>query len=275
MICAWQEFLAILPNWLAIEVDKLGKQQLQELRLRYGQVPQLKLGQKSIWLNRKIQQEDLNFVVNTASHYSPWASKSISFGYLTAPGGHRIGLCGDGVIREDGSHWIREVRSLCIRIARDFPGVAMPCANLSGSVLILGSPGSGKTTLLRDLIRQVSRYEQICVIDERRELFPEVFQHGMQMDVLTGCSKSAGMEMLLRTMGPNCIAVDEITSEADCDSILRACHCGVRLLATAHGDSVNDLRKRPIYRLLMEQRVFDHVLLLDADKSWKEVQVSA
>ena len=124
MICAWQELLSILPSWLASEVDKSGRESLQELRLRLGQAPQLKFGYKSGWLNRKVSREDLNFVINTASRYSPWASKSISQGYLTAGGGHRIGLCGEGFYREDGSCWIREVRSVCIRVARDFPGIA-------------------------------------------------------------------------------------------------------------------------------------------------------
>lgn len=275
MICAWQELLSILPSWLAKEVDKFGGENLQELRLRLGQAPQLKFGSRSAWLNRKASREDLNFVINTASRYSPWASKSIAQGYLTAGGGHRIGLCGEGFYREDGSCWIREVQSVCIRVARDFPGIAKECGQTSGSVLILGPPGSGKTTFLRDLIRQRSEIAQVCVVDERGELFPDGFLMGKELDVLTGCEKADGIEMLLRTMAPSCIAVDEITSEMDCDSILRACHCGVKLLATAHGDSVEDLQRRPIYRLLMEHGVFDHLLVMGMDKSWKEVQIPA
>lgn len=275
MICAWQEFLSVLPSWMMKEVDEYGCTQLQELRLRLGQVPQLKLGTESKWLHRRVSGEDLKFVINTASRYSPWASKTISQGYLTVSGGHRIGLCGEGFYRDDGSCWIRELRSICIRVAKDLPGVAEACGKITGSVLILGPPGSGKTTFLRDLIRQRSEIAQVCVVDERGELFPEGFREGKQLDVLTGCGKADGIEMLLRTMGPSCIAVDEITSESDANSILRAGHCGARFLATAHGDSVEDLHRRPVYRLLMEHGVFDHLLVMSTDKSWKEVEIPA
>ncbi len=68
--------------------------------------------------------------------------------------------------------------------------------------------------------------------------------------------------MLLRTMGPQCIAVDEITAEKDCCALLHASFCGVQLLATAHAGSVSDLYRRPAYRMLTRQKLFDRVLLL-------------
>ena len=163
---------------------------------------------------------------------------------------------------------MKNISSLCIRIARDFPGIAASASKLPGSLLILGPPGWGKTTLLRDLIRQLENTEKIGVVDERGELFQEGIPRGNRVDILSGCPKQDGIPMLLRTMGPTCIAVDEITTAEDTGALLQAANCGVRLLATAHGSSVSDLRLRKIYRPLLENAVFAAVLVLKKDKSF-------
>ena len=136
---------------------------------------------------------------------------------------------------------------------------------IKGSVLILGPPGWGKTTLLRDLIRRIGNLETVGVVDERGELFPEGFEKGKRVDIITGCPKENGIFLLLRTMGPSSIAVDEITDQKDALSILRAANCGVRLLASAHADSLQGFRKREIYSVLLENHVFDAVLILKKD----------
>lgn len=269
MMCAWKELLGILPQRLRRDVDSLGKESLEELRLRMGAPPELVTGTGSRWLSTAVTREDLNFVVNAASRYSPWAAVTASQGYLTAPGGHRIGLCGEAVCRNGVLEGIREISSLCIRVARDFPGVAGKAGDNTGSVLILGAPGWGKTTLLRDLIRQRGAREQVSVVDERGELFPAGFSRGQRVDVLTGCPKAEGILTVLRTMGPSVIAVDEITEEGDCMALLKAVNCGVQLLATAHACSVEDIRNRKIYGELIRNRVFDTFLVLRKDKSYK------
>lgn len=269
MKCGWKELLAILPLPMREEVDKLGREEAQELRLRLGRPPELVLNAGSRWLPHSVTAQDLSFVVHTASKYSPWAATTVSQGYITAPGGHRIGMCGDGIVKEDKFAGIRTATSLCIRIARDFSGIGAKAAGISGNILVIGPPGSGKTTLLRDLIRQISNSgNAVTVVDERGELFPAGFEQGKRTDVLTGCSKVQGLSMALRTMGPSCIAVDEITAESDCTALIESGWCGVRLLATAHASSLQDLRTRPIYKALWETRLFDNVLILRKDKSW-------
>lgn len=271
MICPWKEFLSILPAWLANEVNKRSAQSLLELRLRLDQPPQLIEKTGSLWLNRKVTANDLNFCVNTASRYSPWSAQSSAQGYITAPGGHRIGLCGSAVVHDGCMSGIRTVRSLCIRIAHDFPGIAERYAHLTGSILIIGPPGSGKTTLLRDLIRQISLVETVAVVDERSELFPEgCFSLGKSQDVLSGCPKPHAINTLLRTMGPDTIAVDEITASEDCEALLHAGWCGVRLIATAHAAGISDLKKRPVYEPLISKRMFEHVLVVHRDKTVHE-----
>ena len=274
MICAWQEFLKLLPSDLRQQVDKPGYMELQELRLRVGYKPELVLRDRSLWLDKKTDKLEVRFIINAVSQYSPWAATSMASGFITAPGGHRIGFCGDVVTQNGVITGIREVSSLCLRIARSFPGISGD--GLNGSVLIIGKPGSGKTTLLRDLIRQRSEKGSgsICVVDERCELFPTAqgmhcFDPGPRTDILSACSKASGVLMLLRTMGPQSIAVDEITAEEDCEALLNAGWCGVNLLATAHAADRNDLLHRPVYRSIITNHLFDTLVIMQPDKSWR------
>lgn len=274
MICAWQEFIKLLPVSLRHPVDKSYRDELIELRLRVGRKPELVLPRGSVWIEKETVKQDIQFIVNAVSQYSPWAAASMANGFLTAPGGHRIGFCGDVVTQNGMITGFREVSSLCMRVARSFPGIAGD--GVYGSALIIGRPGSGKTTLLRDLIRRQSEKGSgsICVVDERCELFPMVrglhcFDPGPKTDILSSCAKANGVLMVLRTMCPQYIAVDEITEEADCEALLNAGWCGVNLLATAHAADRNDLLQRPVYRLITANHIFDTLVIMQADKSWR------
>ena len=270
MQCAWKELLSVLPAWMRQDMDRLGRDSLQELRLRRGENPMLITCMGTDTLRRTVTEEDLEFCINTASRYSPWTSSSVGRGYLTAAGGHRIGLCGEAVVRDGKLETLRNIRSLCIRVARDFPGIAKGIPSGS-SLLVIGPPGWGKTTLLRDMIRRRSEEGlQTGVVDERGELFPaDAFPAGPCTDVLTGCAKADGIHILLRTMGPQCIAVDEITQPEDCLALAQAAGCGTTLLATAHASTLQDLRRRPVYRPLLETGLFDAVIVMRPDKSWR------
>lgn len=270
MKCTWESLLSIVPQRLRQEVDRLGQKTLEELHLRIGQPVELILGGVSCQLDTNTTGEDIRFVINSASRYSPWSVSTVSKGYLTAIGGHRIGLCGECVVQDGQVTAIREVYSLCIRVARDFPGIGKNAPD-SGSLLILGPPGAGKTTLLRDIIRfRSTRGTAVSVVDERGELFPggNLFDPGPRTDVLTGCNKAQGVDIALRTMGPKCIAVDEITAPEDCQALVSALWCGVDLLATAHAANSNDLHSRPVYQPLVQTGLFDRVIVLSRDKSW-------
>lgn len=276
MRCHWQAFLKILPAWLQEPVDKLGKENMTELRLRTGSAPELVLTDRSVWLTREVTINDIAFCVNAASQYSPWTTSTIRDGYLTAQGGHRIGVCGDVITHHEGQPCLQNITSLCIRVARDFPDIAAALPIDTGSVLIIGPPGSGKTTFLRDLIRQRSNQGRgsVSVVDERGELFPTTrgqscFATGKRTDVLCGISKERGIYSVIRAMGPAVIAVDEITAKADCDALVHAMWCGVDVLASAHASCAQDLYRRSIYRPLVESNIFNTLIVLQYDKSWR------
>lgn len=269
MICAWKELLGILPQRFRQEVDRHGREEAKEIRLRLGNPPELALGTKRVYLKDMVSREDLNYCVNTASRHSPWAAATMAKGFLTVPGGHRMGVCGQAVIHQGVITGIREISSLCIRVAREFPGIADDLSTISGSILILGAPGWGKTTLLRDLIRHKAQNgTSIAVVDEREELFPAGVGEIKGIDVISGCPKADGVDMLLRTMGPEVIAMDEITAKEDCEALQAAAWCGVTLLATAHAASLRDFLHRPVYEPLVRKNLFDHLVILHPDKSW-------
>ena len=275
MRCAWQAFVNLVPIWMRSVVDKQGKDSLLELRLRLNAPPLLMTKTNQIWLDRPVSSEDMRFSINIASKYSPWAAATTASGYITSSGGHRIGICGEAVVADGRMIGIKNVSSLCIRVARDFPGIARESLKHDGSVLVIGKPGSGKTTLLRDMIRQRSDKGQgvVAVVDEREEIFPRwnneiCFKTGRHTDVLSGCNKAQGIDAVLRNMGPETIAVDEITARADCDALIHAGWCGVKLFATAHAGCRQDLMSRPIYRPIMESGIFDTLIIMHDDKSW-------
>lgn len=269
MKCLWNEVLAVLPIWMREEVDRLGKEKCREIRLRCNAPPEVVLVKESRWLNGEITQADIQFCLNVASDYSPWTSVYTSRGFIAIPGGHRIGLCGDVVVQNGNVTTFRNVRSVCIRVARD---IATAGANvvITGSCLILGAPGWGKTTLLRNLARNLSRDYTVTVVDERGELFPEGFRKGRRMDVLTGCPKTAGIDMALRTMCPEYIVVDEITAGEDCTALKNAVGCGVNLLASAHASSLMDLKRRPIYQQLLDIVEFEKIIILKQDQTYTQ-----
>ena len=249
-----QQLLSILPQRLR----NADFRDVRELRLRLGQKPKLDFRE----INGEVTGEELRYIVNAASKYSPWSAASMAEGYLTAPGGHRIGLCGEGA-----GETLREITSVCIRIARDYAGIAAGLP-MEGNLLILGAPGTGKTTLLRDYVRQRARRCAVAVVDERREIFPEGFDRSGSIDVLSGVPKGRGMDMALRCMSPRVIALDEITCADDCEALVRAAWCGVDLVATAHANDIRDLKERKVYRPLWETGLFTEAAVLDSGQCW-------
>ncbi len=276
MRCDWQSFIKLTPAWMHDFLNTHGKDTLLELRLRLGLQPELVTSGGSLWIHNPVTKSDLVFCINAASRYSPWATATIADGYITAQGGHRIGICGTAAVTDRTVRSVREPTSVCMRVARDFPGIASGMDKIGGSVLIVGKPGSGKTTLLRDMIRRRSNNGtgSIAVVDEKCELFPMEgekfwFSPGMRTDILSGCSKPQGIEMVLRNMGPSMIAVDEITAAEDCAALHHAAWCGVKVLAAAHAENRRDLYSRDVYRPIITSGIFDVLVFMLPDKSWR------
>ncbi len=274
MKCAWQSYVGILPQSIRTAVEPY-RDSLTEVRMRIYAPIELVTTTRTYSLKQNATLQEISYCINVASKYSPWAVSTVSKGYITAAGGHRIGICGEVVMKDGLMSGIATPTSISIRVARDFPGIAARTSHLNGSILIIGPPGAGKTTLLRDLIRLRSDLHSgsVAVVDERREIFPfengtPSFPCGKQTDILSGCSKAQGIQILLKNMTPHYVAVDEITSHKDCSALIDACWCGVKLICTAHAESRTDLLGRGVYRPLVESKIFDWLIVIDRHRSW-------
>lgn len=258
----------------ALSLSRRDRAGAEELRLRAGwPMTALVEGAERPLGGSPVRPAELEQLVEIASRASlHTVLDQIRRGYLTLEGGHRIGLCGEAVLREGEIHALRTISSANLRVARQVKGAAAPvlgglCPNgRLSDTLILAPPGLGKTTLLRDLIRSVSEGEgcvplRVSLADERGEIaalyngLPQL-EVGRRTDVAEGCPKAQGLMLLLRAMNPQVLAVDEITAPEDVKALTTAAGCGVTLLATAHGTGRTDLERRPLYRPLLEEGLF-------------------
>jgi len=279
LISRYDEAVELLPYHLrgqARLIDEMDKANAEEFRLRIGHVPTVLLPEGERPMARTpVGERELTAVLEIASLASVHTVRdSLRQGYITARGGFRVGLCGQASVRDGDVTGFLHLGSVAIRITKEIRGVAEPILpqikerGVILSTLILSPPGGGKTTVLRDLIRLASDAgRRVSVADERGEIAalrdgaPQM-DVGSRTDVLAGCLKDRAVMMLLRTMNPEIIAMDEITAEEDAIALARAASCGVTLFATVHGYDLDDLLKKPLYRRMLEQGLFERLVVI-------------
>ena len=265
----------LLPPRLREKLDRLSPKEAaetEEIRLRSGRPPSVLIGGREKSLGgRAVENADIVYVLDRASRSSLHSVRDeLRSGFVTAQGGIRIGICG-----RVGGDTVREFSSLAIRLPHEKRGVGAEIikklAPFDKSVLVISPPGGGKTTFLRELIRCASESgRRVSVCDERCEIAAlwngqASFELGAMTDVMSGCSKAEGIVMLLRAMNPEIIAFDEIGADADFEAVERAVCCGVNIFATAHGATVEDIRRRKIYRGALAGGIFERAVVISGN----------
>lgn len=269
-----EEILRIFPDYMKKRFEQVivCADRLQEIRMAVGRPVRILLAGKEFFISGRgslttggedswyLTERELEEIIKNICQYSIYAFENeIRQGYLTVQGGHRIGVAGKVVICENGLvRNITHIRFLNIRISHEIIGAAdeiMPFLyedNHFLNTVLVSPPGCGKTTLLRDIVRQVSdgnafgAGRQVGVVDERSEIagsFLGIPQNnvGIRTDVLDACPKVQGMMLLMRSMAPAVVAVDEIGSRQDMRAIQEITQCGSKVVATMHGGSLEDV----------------------------------
>lgn len=227
--------------------------------------------------------EQCRKLLERITNYSLYAmEEELRRGYITIAGGHRIGIAGRTILDGGSVRGIRDIGGFNIRIAREVVGAAKqllpklfagPGGSLQ-STLMISPPQQGKTTMLRDVARSLSYGShgkqlpmKVAIVDERSEIAASVrgipsFDVGPRTDVMDACPKAEGMMMLLRSMSPDVIIVDEIGRVEDALAIREAAHCGVKVIATAHAYDVQEVLGRSEIRGLIQEKAFGSIVEL-------------
>lgn len=275
-----------------LQQTRLCYDRLQEIRLRVQAPLMIQYENREYYISREgnltkeqdncymVSKDDIKETVEYISHYSLYAYEDeIRQGFITVQGGHRVGMAGKVIMENGRIKSMKYISFINVRLSHQLRGCAdvlLPFVEEEGEVyhtLIISPPRCGKTTLLRDLIRQLSDGSEsgngvtVGVVDERSEIgacYMGIPQNdlGIRTDILDCCPKAKGMLMLIRTMSPQVIAVDEIGGRDDLEAIEYVRNCGCKLIATVHGSSIDDVRTKPVLRELIQEHAFERYVIL-------------
>lgn len=283
--------LKCLPTQLAKLILEHNIQKLEEIRIRANKPVILKLGQVEIVLNYTITTNEIIGILQNICNNSIYTYQNqICNGFITLPGGNRVGIAGNVVIKDGQVSNISYIYSLNFRISHQINGASDNILkyvldtenNTIFNTLIVSPPGAGKTTIIRDLAKRISngineinfRGLDVSIIDERGEIaamtkgitFNDV---GIRTDVLDNVPKSIGIRMAVRSMAPKVIIADEIGNKDDVNIINYAICSGVKCIFTAHGSDMEDLLKNNEINKIINLQLFSKIIFLDEKQKGK------
>jgi stage III sporulation protein AA len=286
-VLVMQEVLALLPSTISERILSLPQDVLdttEEIRVRTNRILEVTARGKPYFLSYTVTPEDSEQLINKLSQHSFYTlEEELKRGYITIDGGHRVGLAGKVILDAGTVKGIRHLASFNIRIARQKIGIATPLLPyvFDGEwkqTMIIGSPQTGKTTLLRDLARIISTGDleknippqKVGIVDERSEIagcvngVPQLL-FGPRVDVLDACPKAEGMMMLIRSMSPDVLIIDEIGRAEDGQAIQEAVNAGITLIMTTHGASLSEVKKRPVISEIIAMQSIERYIELKRD----------
>lgn len=266
---------ALFPDRLTEAISFFDARQIEEIRLHAGRSATLTCGGKNAGTGVVLSPKEIAEVLSAMCGGSLYAyQNSICKGYVTLPGGIRVGVCGRASMDGEKMIGVGEISGLTIRLPHVRRVSAAPILELlrktqgTGGVLIFSPPGVGKTTFLRAAARQASIFPdgyRTVVVDTRAEFFGTLDGEGLMLDVLVGYPHEVGIDIAVRTLGAQLIICDEIGTDAEARALLSAANRGVPILASAHARTFPELLRRPAISLLHRAGVFAAYAALSRD----------
>jgi stage III sporulation protein SpoIIIAA len=144
------------------------------------------------------------------------------------------------------------VLGVTMRVGRYVPGVATPFLERArkGNLIFLSKPGQGKTTILRDIAVGLSRRPdrpRVVIIDSSNEIGGDsdaplpYLGRARRLQVPRRSMQQHYMTQAVQNHTPDYVIIDEIATLAEAESALSMSQRGIRLIATAHGETLNKL----------------------------------
>lgn len=267
-----------LPREIREIIEKLNMDNLYEIRLRKGFPIIVNYNFKKFYISKNgltdyesqgivCSNKLINEIILSVTEHSLYAfNDKLKNGFITTKDGDRIGIAGECVFDKE-IITIKNVASLNIRVSHEINGCSddwfdyLQKGQDFYNTLIISPPFCGKTTVLKDIARKINTFcnKNILIVDERGE-FEKVV--GSQIDIIKYSNKSYAFEYGVRSMSPDVIITDELVTENDWDCVYKTSYNGVRVIASCHGENVNDLMQRKNFN----SNVFERYVFLRANK---------
>ncbi len=235
--------LSVLPPHIREELEgKPYRDSLIEVVMDLGRLPEARYpGGAEILSREPVTRADIHYVVERVGTFGKDNRAGIS-GTL-----HRI-----SAIRNR----LGEIVGLTCRVGRAVFGtvdIVRDVIESGKSILLLGRPGVGKTTLLREAARVLADElnKRVIVVDTSNEIAGDgdVPHPGIgrarRMQVPEPALQHAVMIEAVENHMPEVIVIDEIGTEAEALAARTIAERGVQLIATAHGNTLENLLQNP------------------------------
>lgn len=251
------------------------KKNAKEIKFRLGRKIAITSFIETHFLNKILLKEEIEEIFKSICGYSIHShTEEIKKGFITLKGGHRAGICGTAIYENNILKNIKDISSINLRIARQVLNASEEILkNLKeniGNLLIVGPPASGKTTILKDIAKNLTD-KSVAIVDTRGEIAASFYGNPQNdvgnADVFDFFNREDGIIFAIRTMNPEYIICDEIGDENDIDAIKMCVGTGVKLIATAHGENIKEIKKRKIIEKILQTNAFSNIAILEGKKN--------
>jgi stage III sporulation protein SpoIIIAA len=233
--------IEVLPSPLQGALHTLNQEdELLEVVLDLGRLPEARFVDREVLLSEtEVTEEDVQYVASRIGRFGDDNRAGLERTL------HRISAIRN---RED------KIVGLTCRVGRAVYGtidIIRDIVESGNSSLLLGRPGVGKTTMLREVARVLAEKKRVVIVDTSNEIAGDgdiphpAIGKARRMQVKTPNMQHAVMIEAVENHMPEVIVIDEIGTELEAAAARTIAERGVQLVATAHGNTLDNLMMNP------------------------------